>query len=134
MSKEAGKESEESKKIMVSSKLKTRQHAQGRIGATHITFKWNIMESFFHTLLPRTHMYVNHQGHFSTQDVADCNELDGLARHALLDQQFLPNTSEGAVLVSKQTKFVQFVFEKKTPSPLATDFKRGPRFQTNLGL
>ena len=30
MSKEVGKESEESKKIMASSKLKTRQHAQGR--------------------------------------------------------------------------------------------------------
>jgi hypothetical protein len=62
---------------------------KGGLGSNHLT----------------RHTFVNHQEHITThwQDVSDRDWLDSLPRHALLDQQFLPNTSEGVVLVSKQT-------------------------------
>ncbi len=40
-----------------------------------------------------------HQGHITAQDVGDSKWLESLARYALFDQQFMPDT-EGAVVDS----------------------------------
>jgi hypothetical protein len=39
-----------------------------------------------------TRTYVYHQGHCTTQDVGDDKWLESLARYALFDQQFMPDT------------------------------------------
>ncbi len=52
---------------------------------------------FYFKSLTHTHEY--HQGHVIAQDVGDSKRLESLARYALLDQQFLPDT-EGAVVDS----------------------------------
>ena len=46
-----------------------------------------------------TRTYVYHQGHITAQDVGNRKWLESLARYALFDQQFMPDT-EGAVLDS----------------------------------
>ena len=52
------------------------------------------------TLAPTsTCTYVYHQGHVTAQDVDNNKWLESLARYALFDQQFMPDT-EGAVLDS----------------------------------
>ena len=52
------------------------------------------------TLAPNsTSTYVYHQGHVTAQDVDNNKWLQSLARYALFDQQFMPDT-EGAVLDS----------------------------------